>query len=108
MRSRRQRGRVIAACAAAVAFLLAFPSALPNSGRRLGSLLESFLPWRGLAVSALLAAALLRRSATALAVVLLPVRRDGRHREIDEGSAPAPDRPARHPRADPPRPGLSR
>ncbi|WP_395358214.1 endonuclease/exonuclease/phosphatase family protein [Streptomyces sp. YH02] len=62
-----------AACAVLTAGLLAFHSAVPNSVGRLGSLLEVFLPWLGLAVAALFGVALLRRSATALVALLLPV-----------------------------------
>ncbi|RPK46128.1 hypothetical protein EES39_14200 [Streptomyces sp. ADI92-24] len=67
------RGRVLAASAALVAVLLTFPRAIPNWALRVGSLLESFLPWLGLAVVPLLGLALLRRSATALLALLLPV-----------------------------------
>ncbi|GAA2561903.1 endonuclease/exonuclease/phosphatase family protein [Streptomyces fimbriatus] len=72
-RSARTRGRVIAALAVVTAGLLAFHRAVPNSVGRAGSLLESFLPWLGLVVVVLFGAALLRRSATALAALLLPV-----------------------------------
>ncbi|MFD7974260.1 endonuclease/exonuclease/phosphatase family protein [Streptomyces sp. NPDC059071] len=47
--------------------------AVPNSVGRLGSLLEAFLPWLGLVVVVLLVPALLRRSASALVALLLPV-----------------------------------
>ncbi|WP_443071504.1 endonuclease/exonuclease/phosphatase family protein [Streptomyces sp. NBC_01465] len=67
------RGRVLAALAATSAVLMVFHSAVPNTGAHLGSLVEAFLPWTGLAVPVLLAAALLRRSATALVALLLPV-----------------------------------
>jgi vancomycin resistance protein VanJ len=63
---------VIAVLAGVVACLLAFHSAVPNAVGRLGSLLETFLPWLGLAVPVLLVAALLRRSVTALIALLLP------------------------------------
>lgn len=72
-RSARTRGRVIAALAVVTAGLLAFHRAVPNSVGRAGSLLESFLPWLGLVVVGLLGLALLRRSATALVALLLPV-----------------------------------
>jgi vancomycin resistance protein VanJ len=72
-RSSWQRGRAIAATAFLVACLLSLPSAVPNTVGRLGSLLETFLPWLGLAVPVLLAGALLRRSRTALLALLLPV-----------------------------------
>ncbi|MCX5231221.1 endonuclease/exonuclease/phosphatase family protein [Streptomyces sp. NBC_00233] len=66
------RGRVPAACAGVTAGLLVFHRAVPNAVGRLGSLLEVFLPWLGLAVVALSGVALLRRSATALVALLLP------------------------------------
>ncbi|GAA3506428.1 endonuclease/exonuclease/phosphatase family protein [Streptomyces prasinosporus] len=72
-RSVRTRGRAIAALAVVTAGLLAFHRAVPNSVGRAGSLLESFLPWLGLVVVGLLVPALLRRSATALVALLLPV-----------------------------------
>ncbi|EFL23913.1 membrane protein [Streptomyces himastatinicus ATCC 53653] len=53
--------------------LLVFHRAVPNSVGRVGSLLEAFLPWLGLVVVVLLGLALLRRSATALLALLLPV-----------------------------------
>ncbi|CAL9352167.1 hypothetical protein SUDANB176_00499 [Streptomyces sp. enrichment culture] len=64
---------MIAALAVVTAGLLAFHRAVPNSVGRAGSLLESFLPWLGLVVVGLLGLALLRRSATALVALLLPV-----------------------------------
>lgn len=66
-------GPLVAVLAVVVAGVLAFHRAVPNSPGRLGSLLESFLPWVGLAVVVLLGLALLRRSAVALVAVLLPV-----------------------------------
>ncbi|WSW31046.1 endonuclease/exonuclease/phosphatase family protein [Streptomyces canus] len=53
--------------------LMAFHRAVPNSVCHLGSLLETFLPWLGLVAVVLLVLALLRRSATALMALLLPV-----------------------------------
>ncbi|MGW2275020.1 endonuclease/exonuclease/phosphatase family protein [Streptomyces yangpuensis] len=67
------RGRVLASLALLTAAVLVFHSAVPNAVGRLGSLLEAFLPWLGLAVPALFVAALVRRSAVALATLLLPV-----------------------------------
>ncbi|GIF96012.1 endonuclease/exonuclease/phosphatase family protein [Catellatospora citrea] len=64
--SRRPRGLVPAALSVLVAGLLALHAAVPNTVGRLGSLLETFLPWLGLAVPPLLGAAGLRRSALAL------------------------------------------
>ncbi|GAA2741265.1 endonuclease/exonuclease/phosphatase family protein [Kitasatospora cinereorecta] len=67
-----RRGWIIAALALLVAVLLAFHAELPNGFGNLGSLLETFLPWLGLAVPVLLALGVWRRSATALVAVLLP------------------------------------
>ncbi|GAA1370462.1 endonuclease/exonuclease/phosphatase family protein [Streptomyces beijiangensis] len=67
------RGRVLASFAVLTAALLAFHAVVPNSVGHLGSLLEAFLPWLGLAVPILLVPALLRRSATALVALLLPM-----------------------------------
>ncbi|WP_443066026.1 endonuclease/exonuclease/phosphatase family protein [Streptomyces sp. NBC_00503] len=66
-------GHRIALSCLLVAALLGFPSAVPNTPGHLGSLLETFLPWLGLAVvPVLLGLALLRRSAVALVALLLP------------------------------------
>jgi vancomycin resistance protein VanJ len=72
-RSAWARGRVLAALAVLTAGLLVFHRAVPNSPGRQGSLLEAFLPWLGLVVVVLFGLALLRRSATALVGLLLPV-----------------------------------
>ncbi|MFD9539224.1 endonuclease/exonuclease/phosphatase family protein [Streptomyces sp. NPDC060022] len=69
----RQRGRILGLLAVLVALLLAFHSAVPRLPGHAGSLLETFLPWLGLAVPVLLVLALLRRSYVALAALLLPV-----------------------------------
>ncbi|MEU5998791.1 MULTISPECIES: endonuclease/exonuclease/phosphatase family protein [unclassified Streptomyces] len=71
-RSPWARGRILAALAVLTGGLLAFHSAVPNTVGRIGSLLETFLPWLGLAVPLLLVLALLRRSAVALVALLLP------------------------------------
>ncbi|MFF3458124.1 endonuclease/exonuclease/phosphatase family protein [Streptomyces sp. NPDC002730] len=71
-RSAWERGRVLASLAVVVAGLLALHSAVPNAVGRPGSLLETFLPWLGLAVPVLLGLALLRRSVAALLALLLP------------------------------------
>ncbi|MFG3406009.1 endonuclease/exonuclease/phosphatase family protein [Streptomyces sp. NPDC048142] len=68
-----RRGRVVAGVAVVLAGVLAFHRVVPNSPGRLGSLLESFLPWLGVVVVLLLGIALLRRSAVALVALLLPV-----------------------------------
>lgn len=71
--SRWRRGRVLAGCAVLTGVLLALHPLVPNAGPRLGSLLETFLPWLGLAVPVLLLAGLLRRSAAAPVALVLPV-----------------------------------
>ncbi|MFE2294407.1 endonuclease/exonuclease/phosphatase family protein [Streptomyces sp. NPDC059452] len=68
-----RRGWVVAGLAVLVAGVLAFHRAVPNSPGRVGSLLESFLPWAGVVVALLLVAALVRRSGAALVALLLPV-----------------------------------
>ncbi|MFD7318725.1 endonuclease/exonuclease/phosphatase family protein [Streptomyces sp. NPDC059883] len=68
-----KRGRVLAALAVLTAALMVFHRAVPNSVGRLGSSLEAFLPWLGVAGVVLLCLALLRRSALALVALLLPV-----------------------------------
>ncbi|MGP4011845.1 endonuclease/exonuclease/phosphatase family protein [Streptomyces sp. 4N124] len=56
-----------------VACVLMFHALVPNRVGRLGSLLETFLPWLGLAVPVLAGVALLRRSPVALAAALPPL-----------------------------------
>ncbi|MFJ9570627.1 endonuclease/exonuclease/phosphatase family protein [Streptomyces bacillaris] len=68
-----RRGTVIATLAVVVAGVTAFHRAVPNSPGRLGSLIESFLPWAGPVVVLLLVVALVRRSGVALVALLLPV-----------------------------------
>jgi vancomycin resistance protein VanJ len=67
-----RRGWVLAALALVLALLMSCHAAVPNSLGNLGSLLETFLPWFGLAVPVLLGCALLRRSATALVTLVVP------------------------------------
>ncbi|MDX2705293.1 endonuclease/exonuclease/phosphatase family protein [Streptomyces sp. PA03-6a] len=67
-----RRGRVAAALAASAALVMKGHTHVPNGPGHLGSLVETFLPWTGLAVPLLLLCALLRRSATAAVAVLLP------------------------------------
>jgi vancomycin resistance protein VanJ len=55
------------------AALLLLHRAIPNSPGRLGSLLETFLPWLGAAAAVLFCLALLRRSVPALLASLVPV-----------------------------------
>ncbi|MFE6994237.1 endonuclease/exonuclease/phosphatase family protein, partial [Streptomyces pharetrae] len=68
-----RRGSALAGLAVVTAALLAFHGAVPNRVGRVGSLLESFLPWLGLVVVGLSVVALLCRSALALLALLLPV-----------------------------------
>ncbi|MBT2366406.1 endonuclease/exonuclease/phosphatase family protein [Streptomyces sp. ISL-10] len=68
-----RRGVLLALCAVLVAFLMILHAQIPNRIGNLGSLTETFLPWLGLFVPLLLAGALVRRSATALIALLLPL-----------------------------------
>ncbi|MCM2388980.1 endonuclease/exonuclease/phosphatase family protein [Streptomyces albipurpureus] len=68
------RGRsALVASSLLVAGLLTFPGAVPNGGVRLGSLLETFLPWLGLAIPVLIVLACLRRSVIVWSAFLVPV-----------------------------------
>ncbi|MGV9990213.1 endonuclease/exonuclease/phosphatase family protein [Streptomyces sp. NPDC003374] len=67
-----RRGIVLAALAVVLALVMLLHSHIPNRVGNLGSLTETFLPWFGLLIPLLLAAALVRRSATALIAVVLP------------------------------------
>ncbi|MFI6033613.1 endonuclease/exonuclease/phosphatase family protein [Streptomyces sp. NPDC051315] len=62
----------LAGCAAGVTGLLACHSAVPNRLGRLGSALETFLPWLGVVVPLLICLALLRRSTAGLLACLAP------------------------------------
>ncbi|WP_192772504.1 endonuclease/exonuclease/phosphatase family protein [Plantactinospora soyae] len=64
---------MVAVLAGIVAVLLVFHDVVPNTVGRLGSLLETFLPWLGLAVPVLLGMSLFRRSFVALLALSLPV-----------------------------------
>jgi vancomycin resistance protein VanJ len=69
-----RRGIILAALAALLGLVMVLRSQIPNTVGNLGSLTETFLPWLGIVgVPLLLALALLRRSATALIALLLPV-----------------------------------
>ncbi|MFE8913730.1 endonuclease/exonuclease/phosphatase family protein [Streptomyces globisporus] len=70
---KRRRGWVVAGVAVVLGGVLGFHRLVPNCPGRVGSLLESFLPWSGVLVVVLLAVALVRRSALALVALLLPV-----------------------------------
>jgi vancomycin resistance protein VanJ len=63
---------VIAVLAVLTAVPLLFHRHVPNSVGNLGSLLDTFLPWVGVAVPILAVAAVVRRSATAGVALLLP------------------------------------
>ncbi|MBO0513819.1 endonuclease/exonuclease/phosphatase family protein [Streptomyces beijiangensis] len=68
-----KRGRVLAALALLLGLFLLLHATIPNRIGGLGSLVETFLPWFGLFIPVLLAGAMWRRSASAVAALLLPV-----------------------------------
>ncbi|MFI7386737.1 endonuclease/exonuclease/phosphatase family protein [Streptomyces sp. NPDC049813] len=68
-----RRGVVLAVLAVLLALVMLLHAQIPNSVGNLGSLTETFLPWLGLLVPVLLVLALVRRSATALVALLVPV-----------------------------------
>ncbi|ACZ87591.1 endonuclease/exonuclease/phosphatase family protein [Streptosporangium roseum] len=68
-----RRGLVLAALALLLGLLMLLHAKIPNRPGNLGSLVETFLPWFGLGIPVLLAGALWRRSASAVAALLLPV-----------------------------------
>ncbi|MDN3060944.1 endonuclease/exonuclease/phosphatase family protein [Streptomyces sp. SRF1] len=70
---RRARGRTTAVLAVSAALVMLGHGHIPNQAGHVGSLVETFLPWTGLAVPVLLLRALVRRSATAAVAVVLPV-----------------------------------
>ncbi|WP_245833999.1 endonuclease/exonuclease/phosphatase family protein [Streptomyces aidingensis] len=70
---RWRRGLVPAALGLLTAAVMLSHAHIPNVVGNLGSLAETFLPWAGLALPVLLAAALWRRSCTALIGVLIPL-----------------------------------
>lgn len=67
------RGPVLVAPALLLGLLMSAHAWVPNRIGNLGSLVETFLPWFGLVVPVLLAAALRRRSAPAVLALALPV-----------------------------------
>ncbi|NIK61034.1 endonuclease/exonuclease/phosphatase family protein [Kribbella shirazensis] len=67
-----RRGWLIAVLAILAAMVMMFHRSVPNSIGNIGSLLDTFLPWVGVAVPVLGVAALVRRSATAGVALLLP------------------------------------
>lgn len=68
-----RRGWIIAVLAILAAFPLLFHRYIPNTVGNLGSLVDTFLPWFGLAVPVLAVAAVVRRSATAGVALLVPI-----------------------------------
>ncbi|MER5360330.1 endonuclease/exonuclease/phosphatase family protein [Streptomyces sp. NPDC002785] len=68
-----RRGIVLAVCAVLLTLVMVLHAEIPNAIGNLGSLTETFLPWIGVFVPLLLILGLVRRSATALIALLLPV-----------------------------------
>ncbi|MFF4247296.1 endonuclease/exonuclease/phosphatase family protein [Streptomyces sp. NPDC001822] len=68
-----RRGIILALCSVALTLVMMLHADIPNTVGNLGSLIETFLPWFGLVVPVLLALGLLRRSATAVIALVLPV-----------------------------------
>ncbi|MFJ6569286.1 endonuclease/exonuclease/phosphatase family protein [Streptomyces sp. NPDC091292] len=68
-----KRGPVLAALALLLGLFMLLHARIPNRIGNLGSLVETVLPWFGLFIPVLLAGALWRRSASAVAALLLPV-----------------------------------
>ncbi|MGW0824660.1 endonuclease/exonuclease/phosphatase family protein [Streptomyces sp. NPDC002845] len=68
-----RRGIVVAVLAVLLAGAMALHAWVPNTVGNLGSLTETFLPWLGFLIPLLLLLAVIRKSATALIAVLLPV-----------------------------------
>ena len=68
-----KRGLVLATLALLLGLLMLLHAKIPNRIGNLGSLVETCLPWFGLFIPVLLAGALWRRSASAVAALLLPV-----------------------------------
>ncbi|QNE77778.1 hypothetical protein F0344_27125 [Streptomyces finlayi] len=68
-----RRGIVLAACSVLITLLMVLHAQIPNRIGNLGSLIETFLPWLAVFIPVLLVLGLVRRSATALVALLLPV-----------------------------------
>jgi vancomycin resistance protein VanJ len=68
-----RRGPLLTAAALLLGLLMLLHGQLPNGFGNLGSLVETLLPWFGVFVPLLLAAALWRRSPAAMVALLLPV-----------------------------------
>ncbi|MDV9189352.1 endonuclease/exonuclease/phosphatase family protein [Streptomyces sp. SR27] len=69
----RPRGTTTTICSAVLTLIIAGHDWLPDSPGRLGSLAETLLPWTALALPALLAAAILRRSPAATVALVVPI-----------------------------------
>ncbi|MFD8689250.1 endonuclease/exonuclease/phosphatase family protein [Streptomyces sp. NPDC059651] len=68
-----RRGIVLAGCSVLLTLVMLLHAQIPNTIGNLGSLTETFLPWCAVFVPLLLILGLVRRSATALVALLLPV-----------------------------------
>lgn len=68
-----RRGMVLAGCSVLLTLVMLLHAHMPNTIGNLGSLTETFLPWIAVFVPVLLVLGLVRRSATALIVLLLPI-----------------------------------
>lgn len=68
-----KRGLVLSALAVLLGLFMLLHAQIPNRIGNVGSLVETFLPWFGLFIPVLLVAALWRRSASAVAALVLPV-----------------------------------
>ncbi|WP_030688082.1 endonuclease/exonuclease/phosphatase family protein [Streptomyces sp. NRRL B-1347] len=68
-----RRGLVTAGFAVVIGLVMLVHAQIPNGVGNLGSLTETFLPWLGLFIPVLLVIAVVRKSATALIALLLPV-----------------------------------
>ncbi|MEU2020842.1 endonuclease/exonuclease/phosphatase family protein [Streptomyces sp. NPDC016469] len=68
-----RRGIVLACWSVLLTLVMAFHAQIPNTIGNLGSLTETFLPWFGVLVPLLLVLGLVRRSATAVVALVLPV-----------------------------------
>ncbi|MFE9455552.1 endonuclease/exonuclease/phosphatase family protein [Streptomyces californicus] len=68
-----RRGILLALCSVLLTLVMGVHAQIPNRVGNLGSLVETFLPWFALCIPVLLVLALVRRSATALVALLLPV-----------------------------------
>ncbi|MFD3972506.1 endonuclease/exonuclease/phosphatase family protein [Streptomyces cyaneofuscatus] len=68
-----RRGVVVGGVTVGLAGVMGLHGVIPNSPGRIGSLVESLLPWGGVVVALLFAVALARRSGVGLVALLLPM-----------------------------------